>query len=240
MSADVTYKTPFYLQLREVIRTKIEDGDYPPGCAIPSENQLAETYGVNRLTVRNAVDALVTEGALLRVQGRGMYVVGEKSEYDQEKFNGFRQVVYERSGESVVKILIKARRQAGTKYSSIFGIAPEDELFYIKRLNSVGGDPISIEETFVPCGLLPRLDSVDLNVFELREVYGFYNISLMRTRETVDLVSLESRDANLLNLSSDDSVLLLTSTSYDAQERVIEYNLSYMRSDTCCFTIHKG
>ena len=51
---------PIYLQLRKVIREKIEDGEYVPGTAIPSENALADMYHVNRLTVRSAIDALVT------------------------------------------------------------------------------------------------------------------------------------------------------------------------------------
>ena len=71
----LSYRTPIYLQLREIIRNRIEEGEYLPGTAIPSENKLAETYGINRLTVRNAVDALVNEGILRRVQGKGVFVV---------------------------------------------------------------------------------------------------------------------------------------------------------------------
>ena len=56
--SQVNYRSPLYIQLREVIRGKIEDGEYPPGTAIPSENQLADTYGLNRLSVRNALEAL--------------------------------------------------------------------------------------------------------------------------------------------------------------------------------------
>ncbi|MEG2288028.1 MAG: GntR family transcriptional regulator, partial [Ruthenibacterium sp.] len=67
----ISYRTPIYLQLREIVRNKIEDGEYLPGTAIPSENELADTYGIHRITVRNAVDALVNEGMLRRVQGKG-------------------------------------------------------------------------------------------------------------------------------------------------------------------------
>ena len=61
----LSYRTPIYLQLREIIRNRIEEGEYLPGTAIPSENKLAETYGINRLTVRNAVDTLVKVFLLL-------------------------------------------------------------------------------------------------------------------------------------------------------------------------------
>ena len=44
-------QSPLYLQLRELIRSKIENGEYPPGTAIPSVGTLAETYGIHRLSV---------------------------------------------------------------------------------------------------------------------------------------------------------------------------------------------
>ena len=48
----ISYQSPIYLQLREIIRNKIEDEEYSPGMPIPSENELAELYGINRMTVR--------------------------------------------------------------------------------------------------------------------------------------------------------------------------------------------
>lgn len=55
---EISYKSPLYIQLREVIRSKIEEEEYLPGTAIPSENQLMETYGLNRVSVRSALAAL--------------------------------------------------------------------------------------------------------------------------------------------------------------------------------------
>lgn len=110
---DVDYKSPFYLQLREVVRAKIEEGEYPPGMAIPSENELSEMYGVNRLTVRSALDALVAEGLLKRIQGKGAFVVGDLLERDLDTLTGFRQTMSERDAEPGTKILAKSRRKAG-------------------------------------------------------------------------------------------------------------------------------
>lgn len=73
-------QSPLYLQLRELIRSKIENGEYPPGTAIPSVGTLAEKYGIHRLSVRSAISALIGEGLLKSVQGKGIFVVGEKLE----------------------------------------------------------------------------------------------------------------------------------------------------------------
>ena len=72
-----TDKYPMYLQLREILRSRIDDGEFIPGSAIPSESELAQTYGLHRLTVRNAITALVNEGLLKPVQGKGVFVVGK-------------------------------------------------------------------------------------------------------------------------------------------------------------------
>ena len=61
----VVSRAPLYIQLRERLRAKIRRGEYAPGTAIPSESRLAETYGLHRLSVRNAVDSLADEGLLI-------------------------------------------------------------------------------------------------------------------------------------------------------------------------------
>lgn len=52
----VDYRSPVYLQMRELIRSRIAEGIYQPGGSIPSENELAAEFEINRLTVRSAVD----------------------------------------------------------------------------------------------------------------------------------------------------------------------------------------
>ena len=50
--AGMSYQAPLYLQMRELVRSKIEEGEYPPLTALPSECELAESYGITRQTVR--------------------------------------------------------------------------------------------------------------------------------------------------------------------------------------------
>ncbi len=236
--ATVDYKSPIYLQLREVVRNKIEEGEYPPGTAIPSENELSETYGVNRLTVRNAMDALVNEGLLMRIQGKGVFVVGNRIERDLDTLSGFRQTLNERNARPDTKILAKIRRKAGKKYARIFNIGEDDDIFYVRRLNSANGEPIAVEHTFVPASKVPKLDGIDLGVFSLYEVYGFYDVNPVRAYETLDLIALEARDARMLDVEPGQTVLLFTCYTYDKSDDVIEYTTSYTRGDKCSFTVH--
>ena len=55
---------PIYQQLAENIRRKIADGTFKVGDKLPSERIMAKTYGLNRLTVRKALQELIQENAL--------------------------------------------------------------------------------------------------------------------------------------------------------------------------------
>lgn len=235
---EISYQSPIYLQLREVIRNKIEEGEYLPGMAIPSENDLADTYGINRMTVRNAIDALVNEGILKRVHGKGVYVVGNKVERDLETLGGFTQTMREKKTQPHTKVLTKTLRKAGDKYSLVFGINPDDDIYYIKRICSADGEPISLEEILIPKYVVPKLEGIDLAVFSIYEVYDFYNIKVTRACQTLDLTQLEPKDARMLGIDVNLSVMLFECTSYDDKDRVIEFTRTYTRGDKCNFNVH--
>ncbi|MCL6302936.1 GntR family transcriptional regulator [Streptomyces kronopolitis] len=70
--------SPFQ-QLAGILRARVERGDWKPNRAIPSENTLAEQYGLSRPTVRRAIAALADEGLVYAVSGRGTYVAEQKT-----------------------------------------------------------------------------------------------------------------------------------------------------------------
>ncbi|XCP85394.1 GntR family transcriptional regulator [Roseburia hominis] len=234
--SDINYQSPMYLQLREVIRNKIESGEYPPGTAIPTEKELAETYELNRLTVRSAIETLANEGILKKIQGKGMFVMGEKIERTLDTLGGFTQVLKDRHMKPATRILAKGLRRAGTKFGDIFQIDPEENIYYIKCLCLADDTPYSIDEIYVPQCVLPNLDDVDLTVFSLDEVFEFYNIEIKTANQTLELTQLEQSDAKLLGINSELAVMLFECVSYDTDHRVVEFSRTYSRADICSFT----
>lgn len=236
-SQKINYRSPIYLQLREVIRNKIEDGEYLPGMAIPSENELVETYKINRMTVRSGIDALVSEGLLKRVQGKGVYVSGPKVERDLEILGGFTQTMVERKVKPTTKVIEKTLRKAGEKYSLVFNIDPDDEIYYVKRICSADGEPTSIDEIFIPKYVIPKLMGIDLDVFSIYEVYDLYDINLTWAYQTLDIITLDPRDAGMLGISENSPVMLFECISYDDDNRVIELSQTYTRGDKYRFNV---
>ncbi len=67
-----------YEQVAEIIEQKIKSGEYIPGCKIPSERDLAKSFGISHMTVNKALACLVSKGVLKRVHGNGTFIVGDK------------------------------------------------------------------------------------------------------------------------------------------------------------------
>jgi DNA-binding GntR family transcriptional regulator len=66
--------TPVYVQVAEILRSRIESGQLLPDRPVPSEAQLQQEFGVARGTARKAIALLRDEGLVVTVQGRGSYV----------------------------------------------------------------------------------------------------------------------------------------------------------------------
>ena len=142
-------------QVSEILRIEIEDGDLYPGTKIPTDTELAEMFGVQKQTVRTAIEVLVKEGLLKYISDKEVYVLGHKIERNMEKLEGFTQTMVDRNMKPSFRIVSKYLRMAGNLYGNMFGIKPEEPIFYIKRMCYADGDSISLEELYIPINQSP-------------------------------------------------------------------------------------
>lgn len=70
--------TPLHISISEKLRHQIEVGEYTSGDRLPSEHQLMETFGVSRITARQAVANLVSQGLAIAYRGKGVFVTPQK------------------------------------------------------------------------------------------------------------------------------------------------------------------
>jgi GntR family transcriptional regulator len=160
-----------------------------------------------------------------------------KIQRNMDDLKGFNSTILEKGMVPSVKIISKYLREAGNYYAELFKINSEDRLFFIKRLCLVDGEPVSLEEIYIPEYLMPKLSGIDLNVFSVYETYKMFGINLRVAEETLDLAVPESRDAELLKVEKGTPLMFFQSTSYDDKGRVIEFDKNYVRGDRCDFSV---
>ena len=79
---------PLYHQVAGILRQRIDDGIYPAGGRLLSEDELAAEFEVSRATIRQAIGQLVMERRVVRRQGRGTYVEERDSSVLQQRYRG--------------------------------------------------------------------------------------------------------------------------------------------------------
>lgn len=234
---ETTYKSPLYIQLREVLRTKIEDGEYLPGTQIPSENQLSEMYGISRLSVRSALQALVEEGVLTSIQGKGVFVTGNKFIGNLDTFGGYTHKRIVKGTEESIRIISKVRRQAGSYYSILLNILEETEIWFISSLTLVDGKPNSLEEAYIPCDIVPNLDEVDLSVFSKYDMFCWNKHKPNVGEQTLKITKVDKVRANYLGIKPDKPILKFSYLIKESGGRVIEYSRNFVISDNAEFVV---
>lgn len=239
MSSDRTIgpHSPFYIQLRELLRSKIENGEYPPGTAIPSVGTLAATYGIHRLSVRSAISALVGEGLLTAAQGKGFFVTGGKLEHNLEIVGGFRQNLLTQQSSAENRVLTKILRPAGAAYGALLNCSKDTPIYYVKQVTCVEGEPVSLEENYVPQNYVPNLNQIDLNLFSISQACEFQGHMIAREEQTLEITRMNPMDARLLDIDPSRGVMVLSCISYTAKEETICMTRTYTHNNRCTFGV---
>lgn len=135
---------PKHAQLREILR-RLAEQELAPGSPIPSERDLAERYGVSRITVRAAVGQLVAEGLLTRAKGRGTFTA--KRRYDLQLFlASFTSDMKARGVEPSTEVISCAQAAPGSKAS--LGLEADEYAYRVVRLRKADGAPLALEAGF--------------------------------------------------------------------------------------------
>lgn len=221
---------PKYFQLREILLDLIDSDELSIGAAIPSERELCQRFGLSRMTVRQAVDHLVSEGRLHRVPGKGTFVARPKIELALQ-LTSFTEDMRARGMVPGSRDLDRRIVRASAHLAKELGIQPGEEVHFIERLRTADGEPLSIERAHIPVKLAPDLsehDLTDRSLYELLE--SRYGLVMDAGELTIDGGIADPSDADLLKLPRGGAVLLLQRRSFSGGA-CAELGVSTYRAD---------
>lgn len=225
-----------YQQLADFIQGIIETNEYNFGAKIPSEREFSEIFKISRMTVRKAIDLLIEKGLLVRIQGKGTFVSKPKIDSPIDTIQSMKSFIQESGLIPSNKVLIAQKEKAGIKYSKIFHINPDDDIFLLFRLRLGNGEPIALEYTYIPYQLIPNIESYDFEQCSLYELYEEQGISFASDCQHLEIVKVCSPQSTLLKLAEDSAVFMLLDTVTDTTGQVIEYTRSYVGENTFTFS----
>ena len=230
---------PYYYQLMQLLQEEIEGGTWSTRDPIPSEHELCDLYGVSRTVVRQALGALVANGLLYRVKGKGTFVAPHKLE---EKFiqrsDGFFREMTSRGLSVTSAVLVQEVTLPPPHVRHQLQLRDGEQTVRIDRLRSVEGQVLLFVQTYIPYELCPDLLTADLATGSLyallRERHG---LSVASGKRTVEAVLAHPPISTLLEVRKGAPLLKIESVSYLADGRPLEYYEAWHRADRSKFEI---
>lgn len=221
-------RLPLYQRLREEMLTKIAAGEWSPGAPIPTEAELTKLYGVAIGTVRKAVDTLVSEGLLLRSQGRGTFV--RRPNFDASLARFFRQV--NASGGREIpssRILSKQLQKPSKAVAKALALKSGEQVLRMERLRVIDDRTLFHEEIWLPASRFIVLLDIDSTTFgDL--LYPFYEKQcgqcIASARETLTVGSADAEVARTLSIEPGNPIVIIERTALGYDRSPLEYRLS--------------
>ncbi len=233
---------PFYIQIRESLREQISHGILELGQKLPSEDELAATYGVSRMTVRQGITDLISAGLLYRRHGQGTFVARSHIERDHTRLTNFFESCREKGINPCARVLCRELLSADEKVAKALLLNQGDPIIRIETLRFVNGIPITLHDTQLPLKLFPQLLEIELeslnldsrHVWEVMESYG--------TKVSYCVQRLEARLADgylstLLEVEQGSPILYGERVLYADDGIPVKYADCYNRGDKFSLTI---
>src|SRR5512135_3653373 len=216
---------PYYIQLMDILREKVQQSEWRPGDQIPGEQDLCERYQVSRTVVRQALRELEYEGVITRQKGKGTFISLPKiSEGLVQKLTGFYQDMIERGLKPGTKVLHQNVSPASEKVARFLDLATGTQVIDIQRLRYINDEPIQLVTTYIPFELCPSLATVDLTN---RSLYEFIEkecgIFIEKGNRYIEAVVANEYEASLLGIERGSPLLMLDSVSYSDDGQPVEY-----------------
>lgn len=201
------------------------------GAKLPSERQLCKDYKVSRTTVRNALGSLVNSGILYQIQGKGTFV-RERNRENLSNYYSFAEQT-KRNGKTPKSIVTNFEiRLINKREKQVFEDSSIEKVISFDRLLLADDVPMMYDKTVIPYIRFDRITKDILERVALYDIFSnIFDTKITNVRERFQVSSLTKKVAKDLNLKEGSEVLKITRFSYDKEDKLIEYTISYARGD---------
>lgn len=219
--------TPLYLQIAANLKQHIIAGEWREGEAVPSERELCALTDASRVTVRKAIEELISEGLLSRRQGSGTFV-NRVIETKNDALGSFSDEAAARGGISGTIWIARTIARPTEDEANILKISKDIEVVRLGRVRLLDGEPLAIEHAVVPRQFLPPIDDLGSSLYQALETNGNRPVG---GTQSIHASLATPTEAGLLSIAEQSAVLRIERVTRNAKGDVVELTRSVYRGD---------
>jgi DNA-binding GntR family transcriptional regulator len=224
---------PVYRQVVNWMTSQVITGAWPSGLKLPGEFELAKELGVSRGSLRKAIGLLTARQLLVQSQGKGTFVNPVVIEQPlASRLVGVSEELLRSGMPFSTQVLQQCVMPAPPQVAQMLDLDGQPDVFYLKRVRSVGNDPIVFNESWLPGQPFAQLMHVDFTkerLFALLE--RMFDLHLVWAGRTIAAVRADSETAAYLHVEVGDPILFNEQLVYDELDRKVEYSRGWFPGD---------
>jgi GntR family phosphonate transport system transcriptional regulator len=215
-------------RIAEVLAAEISAGSFAPGSRLPTETALAERFGVNRHTLRQAIGALSDAGLVSVQHGRGTFVrPAPVIEYPLGTRTRFSEILSQQSRLADGELLAVREGPAPPEVATALGLAPEAPIVILEILRRADGQPVSVKTAHLPAERFRGIDASFRETNSLTAALRAFGVADYTRRSTRIWTRLPSpEEAVLLHQRASDPVLIMETVDQDEAGQAVEFGVA--------------
>ncbi|KAB0320187.1 UTRA domain-containing protein [Vibrio diabolicus] len=224
-------------KIRSRLKQQILSGIMSEGQKLPSERELSELFSTTRITIKDALVSLETEGLIYREERRGWYVSPERICYNPLSRSHFHQMIREQHRIAETKLLNVRSEMAADEYAKSLEVERITPIYVIERLRFIDGRAVLFVENILKSALFEGILSENL-IMSLTGIYREkYGYETKRSRFDVIPTSAPAHVAKALNLAEGQPVLKIRRVNYKQDGKLMDCEFEYWRPDAVMIRI---
>ncbi len=219
-----------YIQLTRIFLDEINSGNWKLNERIPTEEELCKKYNVSKITVRQAVNNLVSDGYVVKSQGKGTFVTSVLPVIGLAMKTRFTEEMFGKEVKVEKEILYKGIKEPPPDVKGY--LKTEDTTYHILCRRTINSEPAYLDESFVPYHMLPDIESLDLvnaSLYSLLQEKGLKKI--FKVIQTIEISQAWGDSAKNLDLIEGVPVLAVHRLLFSSDNTPVAYTRLLGRSD---------
>ncbi len=215
---------PLYHQLEQELRARIAAGEFKAGEALPTEERICLQYGVSRITVRRALDALIAEGLITKRRGVGSFVTPSAHGVRSVRLSGSLDEFLASAGTLATKVLSMQETDAPEEAEQGLRLEPGSRCTRLELLSYLEGAPLGHHDLFLPLAVGRRVKPADVGqrLPVIRMVEDKLGVRVVRAEQFLEADVAGPAAAEHLGLQETTPVLKVTRIYYDTTGAPVE------------------
>lgn len=232
LKVDRNSPLPLHYQLKQHLLEKIESGEWKSNDLIPSEQELQNSFGLSRITVRQALSDLVYEGLLIRERGRGTFVAPPKMTHSPDDRRSLTEFMTEKGITPGWKVIEKGFIEANKEVAANLKLPHKTRVYRIRRLRLAEDEAIGQHTAYLPESVSSQINEAGLlEGGSLNYISHIPQMATSRATRSIEAVPASDLDVKLLHLSSGSPVLMIQRVVTSAAGEPLEFLQARYRGD---------